>query len=79
MEHFGTQWMTLNLSNNVHMLLYLNIYDLVIINFAGSSGDILSNLSAGVHHIIFKFIPTKLSDAYIVLKTLEFKIKPTGI
>ena len=56
---------------------YLLIF--CFLNIAGSSGKTLSKLSAGVHHIIFKFIPTKFSDAYIVSKTCQFKIKPTGI
>ena len=47
-------------------------------NFSGSSGDTMSNLPAGVHNIIFKFIPTKFSDTYIVLKKCQFEIKHTG-
>ena len=39
----------------------------------------LSNLPAGVHHIIFKFIPTKFSDTLIVSQEYQFEIKPTGL
>ena len=45
------------------------------INFAGSSGDTLSKLLAGTHHIIFKFIPTNLPDAFS--KKHQFEIEPT--
>ena len=64
----------------LRMVFFKSSYTLFInFNIAGSSGETLSNLSAGVHHIIFKFIPTKFSDAYIVSKTCQFKIKPTGV
>ena len=48
------------------------------INFAGSSGDTVSKLSAGTHHVDFKFIPTNLSDAFSVSEEHQFEIEPTG-
>ena len=56
--------------------LYVNIF--ASFDFAGSTGDTLSELSAGTHHVVFRFIPTDSPDAFSISKECYFKIEPTG-
>ena len=56
--------------------LYVNVF--TSFDFAGSSGHTLSKLSAGTHHIVFRFIPTDSPDAFSVSDEYQFEIDPTG-
>ena len=44
----------------------------------GLSGSTLSSLSAGVHHIVFHFIPNDLPEAHSITQECQFEIEPTG-
>ena len=52
----------------------------LFVNFIGSSGDTLSKLSVGKHHIVFKFIPMEcdMPDDFSVTKDHHFEIEPTA-
>ena len=83
----GTFWYSLDNNGQFQQCTYVALLDTYIcfievstfIKFAGSSGNTISKLSAGVHHIIFKFVPTKLSDTHVTKKVCEFKTEPTGM
>ena len=77
MERLSIHWMTKN-SNNVWCYSLHVCMNFSLINFAGSSGDTLSKLSAGTHHIVFRFIPTDSPDAFSVSNEYQFEIEPIG-
>ena len=51
---------------------------IMISNVSGLPGEKLSNLSAGTHYIVIKFVPTGSGDALSVSKRHRFEIEPIG-
>ena len=69
--------MTMNNSSNVccYSLCIIVLCNWVI---TGSSRFTLPNLSTGVHHIVFHFIPNDLPEAHSTTQECQFEIEPTG-
>ena len=69
--------MTTNNSSNVccYSLCIIVLCSWVI---TGLSESTLPSLSAGVHHVIFHFIPNYLPEAHSTTREYQFEIEPTG-